>query len=274
MKKAYRRLMSVMLIFTLVLAIPFAFTQEASAASKKTKYVITKETHQYTEDGKKKTDVTTYTYNKKGLCTSVRYGKTKIKYTRNKKGYISTEKMYTTKGKLLRTYTYSYKYNKKGLATREKKYLLTTTRKGKKKELKFDTDFTYHKNKRVKSANITNRESYSYEFIRYDKKKGMTYDQVFWDDDEYFKETHKLTYDKTGHVIKDVATNNYYLESDVFTTVTTKTYKNTYDKHKNVKKSIVTITVKDSDGDTSTSKEVYTYKYKKVKVPKKYLKFF
>ena len=42
----------------------------------------------------------------------------------------------------------------------------------------------------------------------------------------------------------------------------------------NVKKAIVTYTEKLADGSTSTYTNIYTYKYKKVKVPRKYLKFF
>ena len=91
MKKYVKRYLSLVLTFTLVFAIPFAFTQEASAASKKTKYVTTSNTITYkNSDGSiGSTSTTNITYFKNGLAKTITYSDgSKTVYTRNKKGYI------------------------------------------------------------------------------------------------------------------------------------------------------------------------------------------
>ena len=114
MKTLFKNIMAIMLTLALAAAIPFAFTQEASAAAKKSGskkvsvHLISDESlSRDVSGGLKYVTVTKNTYNRKGFktkyVTSNNKGgleKYKIKY--NSKGYMTSCKVYNKNNKLFR----------------------------------------------------------------------------------------------------------------------------------------------------------------------------
>lgn len=291
--KYAKRYLSLILTFALALSIPFAFTQEASAASKtKTQYVCVSNESSFTDPGGKTTkDKTEFTINKYGLMTSVNYGRGKTKYTRNKRGDVIKTKFYNKKGKLESTYTYAYRYNKKGLPVSEKRYIV----RGGKKTLLSSATMTYYSNGKLKkSIQKQDRDKWVYEYkkngiqksavINYDgdtdtytfDKHGYPKKEVYKDKAGVTIETRAYTnkYDKYGNLKSSVCESTLTDEGVTTTSKTTTNIKNTYDSHKNVIKSVETNKEYVSGKHISTTKNVTTFKYKKVSVPKKYWRFF
>jgi len=269
MKKHAKRYLALILTFALVIAVPFtAFTQKASAASKKTKYVVTQQTRiAKDEDGKEAATVTKMQYDKNGLLkTRIYSGGDKEVYTRNKKGYVTTVKEYDSTGKLIDTWGYTYKYDKKGNRIEQTRYYYEDNVKKTGSTYKY----TNYKNGKVKKQTYVDGD-YSW-VITYNKKGDATSDV---DKGKTYIDTNKYTYkyDKKGNPVKEVRTYTGKDSDGTYSNVTTTTYKYTYDKHKNIKKAVITEVYK-SGNNTSTETWTMLYKYKKVKVPKKFLKFF
>lgn len=268
LKKRLSAALSLMLAVMVFMTFQMAFVQEASAASKKTKYVVTQSTFtaKY-NNGETSKSTTKYTYFKTGLTKSAKSDDYASKFTRYKNGYIKTVKSYNGKGKLERTTLYTYKFNKKGLPVTEKTYEV----KGSRKTLLGTTTNTYYGNGQIKKS--VEKYGSSVFTITYNKK-GDVKTIINKSKQYYSKESFTgRKYDKKGNPIKSVSTFYYKDGNDVYKSTTTQTYKNKYDKHNNLIKVTETSVRKDSTG-TYTDKYTNTYKYKKVKVPKKYLKFF
>ena len=263
MKKQVKRYLSLVLMFALVFAIPFAFTQQASAASSKTKYVVTS---MKSTDDVGKTQTTKYTYFKNGLLKTSSYSDgSKAVFTRNKKGYQTKFKRYEN-GKLDQTLTYKYKYNKKGLATKQSVY------DSDKKLIGFYT-VTYYKNGKVKQEKYSQvGDKYELTF-KYNKKGDCTLIKTV---DKTLSSVDKYTYkyDKNGNPVKESSVTTWKDNTGSGQSTTNVTHKYTYDKHKNIKKDVASYTYDYGNGEKSTSKITRTYKYKKVKVASKYLHFF
>lgn len=268
MKKHMKRYLALAITFALIIAVPFtAFTQEASAASKKTKYVVTSQTRTRTdENGKPVTETVKYQYDKNGLSKAVIYQDgDKRTYTRNKKGYVTTTKYYDTKGQLDSVTNYTYKYDKKGNAVQQ----TVINVNGGVKTVEGTYKMTNYKNGKVKKEVYTSADGSISSTTTYNKKgdwtgwinKGTNYLYV----DKF---TYK--YDKKNNPVKCVDTYTMQESGETSSSAITTTYKYKYDKHKNITTAVITRIY--SDGSTDT--ETLTYKYKKVKVPKKFLKFF
>ena len=268
MKKYVKRYLALILTFALVISVPFAaFTQKASAASKKTKYVVTQETRIAKEEGENVTTVYNMQYYKNGLLKARIYKSgSKTVYIRNKKGYITTVNEYDSKGKLEDTWGYTYKYDKKGNAISQTDYYYDNGVK----KIGSTTKFKNYKNGKIKKETYVDGD-YSW-IVTYNKKgdvtsevdKGKTYSYTY---------KYKYKYDKKGNPVKVVRTYSGKDSEGSESSVTTTTYKYKYDKHKNVKKAVITKVYKSSNY-TYTDTTTELYKYKKVKVPKKFLKFF
>lgn len=268
---------------------PVAFTQQAQAASTKTYYVVTQsKTVWTTGQGGGDTYYTKYTYNKNGLTTSAKYTDGKVKYTRDSKGYITKAKSYDKSGKLQSTSVYTNKYNGKGLLKSSKVYDV----KGKKKTLSYTAKYTYYSNKKLKKEVLKYADggSGTYTYYKSGRMKSSTYKDADGKvsttkyDKHGSMKSHKsadwtenhtvLKYDKKGNLIKDVYTSTSTFDGSSYTTKYEMTAKLTYDKHKNITKSVQTTKITQMDGSVATEKNTYTAKYKKVKVPKKYQHFF
>ena len=269
MKKHVKRYLSLALTFALVLAIPFAFTQEASAASKTTKYVTTSNTITYkNSDGSiGSTSTTNITYFKNGLAKTITYSDgSKTVYTRNKKGYITSGTSYDKNGKLDYAYSYKYEYNKKGLPVKQYEY-------DQYNKLAGTYTVSFYKNGKEKESVFTFADGNGVNSYKYNKKGDITF--VKYTDKTYSSwSNYSYKYDKKGNPTKIVRTEEWVDGSDSGKATSVTTYKYKYDKKKNVKQSDSTEVYTSSDGKTRTSSRTVTYKYKKVKVAKKFLKFF
>lgn len=281
-----KKYLALLLSFAVFALMPAAFTQEASAASKKTYYVTTKVTTQTQSSEGTKVNTYKYSYFKNGLQKKIDYGTDgKVVHKRNSKGYISKSTYYTAAGAVQSIYTYKYKYNNKGLATSEKCYYQKT---GGAKVLNYSTFMSYHSNGRVKRSITVYSDGTKSDLLYYSSGKYKKY--VYTDEngritttkyDKYgseksyygsgVSELHTtLKHDKKGNITKDVYTTTY----DGYTTKTIAVTKYKYDKHKNIRKAVTTTTRTEPDGSVSTSVYTYTAKYKAVKVAKKYQHFF
>jgi len=300
MKINTKRLLAVMLSVFVAMGFMVPFTQTASAASKtKTFYVTTQTKTVYkNEDGSKETFLLKYKYNKNGLVTEA-YSKGYVsdgsttKYTRNSAGIVKTAKTYdkdgkqieerkgTIKnGKVTKSRTYTFIDGKKKLAESS---TFTYTKKGQiKKEVVTHEDYgkstyiyTYWPNGNTKKM-ICRSSDYKY-VENFDKKGNLTSTKTTYGTGEYkttTTATYKYKFNKKGYVTKEVVTEKMTDASGNTTkTVRTYTYKYTYNKAGYVKREESNYTSKTGD-HTYKSSSVTTYKYKKVKVPKKYWKFF
>ena len=192
--------------------------------------------------------------------------------------------------------------HKADAASRKTKYVVTsctvTAKNGNGKLVNETETYTYYKNGLQKSITDAagSKEVYSYNKkgyvtkIRYYESKGSAdktsvYDMTFnkkgdliFDSGKFssesYTDSYSFKYDDKGNPIQMISTYSWKNSDGSGTVVTTESYVYTYDKNNNVKKAIVTYTEKLADGSTSTYTNIYTYKYKKVKVPRKYLKFF
>ncbi len=86
--------------------------------------------------------------------------------------------------------------------------------------------------------------------------------------------TYTNTYDKYGNIKSSVCESTLNDDGAITKSKTTSNIKYTYDKHKNVIKSVETNKEYVSGKLESTTKNVTNIKYKKVSVPKKYLRFY
>ena len=262
MKKYAKRYLSLVLAFTLVFAIPFAFTQEASAASKSKKQTVYLQTKVVSvtkySTGETYKDTTKNTYNKKGQLTKSVYSskgyKATTKYKYNKKGYMTSLKEYDKKNKL--TYQVTVKMNKKGMPAKRISYDVN----GKKKKKTYVETYKYSGKKLVKISwkDYTDNSTGSY-----DPNAPITQDNV------------NYKYDNHGNIIEENNTDSYTEDGVTYTTVSKTVYSYTYNKAGAITKSSSTTTsvTTDTNGgkETSTSSNVTTYKLKKMKVASKYL---
>ena len=269
MKKYTKRITALVLTFALAIAVPFAaFTHKADAASRKTKYVVTSCTvTSKNGNGKWVKDTEKYTYYKNGHQKSITDAEGKEVYSYNKKGYVTKIRYYESKGKKPADIrTYKYKYNKKGLAVKASEY-------GKNKKLLGKARLTYYKNGRKKAQHYISADKTSVYDMTFNKKGDLIFDSGKFSSESY-TDSYSFKYDDKGNPMQMISTYSWKNSDGSGTVVTTESYVYTYDKNNNVKKAIVTYTEKLADGSTSTYTNIYTYKYKKVKVPRKYLKFF
>ncbi len=270
MKKYTKRITALALTFALAIAVPFAaFTHEADAASRKTKYVVTSCTVTAKNgNGKLVNETETYTYYKNGLQKSITDAAgSKEVYSYNRKGYVTKIRYYESKGKKPADIrTYKYKYNKKGLAVKASEY-------GKNKKLLGKARLTYYKNGRKKAQRYISADKTSVYDMTFNKKGDLIFDSGKFIGESYTN-SYSFKYDDKGNPTQMISTYSWQNSDGSGTVVTTESYVYTYDKNNNVKKAIVTYTDKLADGSTSTYTSMYTYKYKKVKVPKKYLRIF
>lgn len=263
MKKQVKRYFALALTFALVFAIPFAFTQEASAASKKTKYVVTSETITYSSGT---TYTTKYTYFKNGLLKS-RTSTTgsQMIYTRNKKGDITSYKMKTSGGENIYA-SYKYEYNKKGLPVKQYEY-------SEYNKLVSTYNNSFYKSGKQKESVETLSDGNSTLTYKYNKKGDPTL--IRYSSGGYVTQaTYSYKYDKKGNPVKAVSVDDVIDGGATEKSTTTTTYKYKYDKKKNIKRADITEVTTYNDGKTRTSSRTITYKYKKVKVAKKLLRFF
>ena len=148
LKRGVSLLMALMVFtaFTLVAT----FDVNAASGDTRTVYLLTSQkTVRRYADGKKDTTIFKRTYDKNGLWKSHESSDRKMVAARNKKGYFTKIKSYDGNGKLLKTDTYKYTYNKKGLVKTEKMY---TKEPGKKKVLSSTYKYTYYSNGNFKTA--------------------------------------------------------------------------------------------------------------------------
>ncbi len=275
MKKHVKCIMALVLTFALVLAIPFAFTQEASAASKKAKKTTMYLTTQMTntskdENGKTKKMVKKYTYNSKGFMTKETWkegkdnGKTLYKY--NKKGYVKSVKSYS-KGKLESKTT--VKMNKNGMPAVVKTYQV----KGKKKHT-YTYNFVYSGKELIKInyKDIQEKKSGTINLKGEPAPSESAETEVVTDN------TNNVKYDKKGRIIEETYSDTFSEVNDqgvTETTVFSNVWKYTYNKAGKITKEKVntTSTLTYSDGTaakTVKTSDTYTYKYKKKKLAKNY----
>ena len=272
MKKYVKRYLSLMLTLALVISIPFAFTQEASAASKKgkTKYVVKSEAN--VQKNENNTNVSTtekYEYYKNGLLKSKTDSEgSKEIFKRNKKGYVIQKLRYDEKGQLSGWSENTYKYNKKGLPIKMNVYDVSEG----KKELSYSVAYTYYKKGALKKEVITYPEGGS-ETTVFNKKGNIT-DRIYSDKNYTSIKKHALKYDKNGNLIND--TNNITWKDGTYTgsKIVTESFRYTYGKKKTIKRSVNTVVVKYDTGETETEVSTTQFTYKKAKVPKKYTKVF
>ena len=291
-KKYFKRIVSLVLALAVFVMFPMAFTQEAQAASTKTFYVTTSATHTYKyADGNTNTYKYKYTRDKNGLLTKSTSDDGYTVYTRNSKGYATKAKYYEDK-KLSETDTYVYTWYGNGLPKTEKCYAKTV---GGKKKLVYSSKYTWYGNKHLKkevfksnNSNGTWTSLYwkngnikSSSFKGKDSSSKTTYDKrgniltyVSKGENSSFSEKHTLTYNKKGHVIKDVIKNTDVYDEKTTKSTTTETTKYDYDKHGNILKSVTTSKFKDSGGKIHKSVYTHKYTYKAVKVAKKFWHFY
>lgn len=286
--KLFNRITAVILSLAVFALFPVAFTQEANAASKK-QYVCTQSTTVYNYGDGTDTYSTSYSYSKNGLLKAAKYNDGEsTKYTRDKKGYVTKIERYNSSGALESATVYKNKYNKKKLLKSQQAYFQSdgTSR------LSYTATFTYYKNKHVKKEVYSYAEGGKDTYTYY--KNGKLKSNVYVSSDgrttasKYDKkgncksytssnmaEKHSvMKYDKKGNLIKDVYTITYVEDGQSTTTKYESATKYTYDKHKNIKKSVTTTKVTHPDGSVSTNTTTYTAKWKAVKVPKKFRHFF
>ncbi len=292
---------AILLSLAVMIVFSFAMSAEVYAASKKTVYVVTSETHTYQfapDDVEKWTYKNTYF--KTGLLKQSSHtrsggGKTiekgKAVYQRNAKGAPTTIKQYLN-GSV--TFMTKNTVNKKGRITKSKGYNVANGKKtlaevtnntywsnGKLKkavtkgqgEGAYTYTATYRKNGTIKkSVNISDYGKYTTTY----NKKGRATKEVYTYGSDDWETSGTITYtyktNKKGHVTKEVSTDKSTFNGETSKTVTTtkNTYK--YDSHGNITKQTTTITRKNGD-NTSTTKNIHTYKYKKMKIAKKYLPY-
>ena len=259
--KSMSRFMSAVLAVMVFIAFSVPFTQIASAASKKTFYVQTKVTNVSTFDGQTSKSKTTFKYNKNGLKISSKLSNgTKKTYKRNSKGLVKSWKLTNKKGKVISSGKAKIK---NGVVVSEKEYIV----KKKKKTLNKTTSYAYSNGKQIRKEDVYT-----------DGDKIITeYDS----NGNIIKETeilkvvtivskHNLKTDEHGNVTSDVETVTEMYNGQKQTNVITTNNVYTYDKKGNVTKKVSTTT----SGGKVTFSSTSTYKYKKVKVPKKFWKFF
>lgn len=248
MKKFAQKYLALVLTFALVIAIPFAFTQDASAKSKGSKvYVPTKVMYTWNNGYNVGSETTTYGYDKNGNnvetvnvdedYTSV------VERTFDKKGNVETWK----------------RYNKNGALTNEGK---NTIKKGKiivsdnyyvvdgKSEISSETVYTYKKGKvSVEKTTYTDGSTSTAAY----RSNGKLASIVSVDGGN----TYVRRYDKKGNIVSAI---------DVYSNGTSETwsYTNTYKKGK-----LKTVAAKYTD-EKGVTTDQYTsvYYYKKGKVAK------
>lgn len=264
MKKHVNQILSLALTLALVLAIPFAFTQEVSAASKKTKYVVSSTTTTYSDS----TAYTTkYIYFKNGLTkSSTSSSGSKIIYARNKKGDVTSFKFISSNAGNNSYSYYKYEYNKKGLPVKQYEY-------DEHNKLVATISASFYKNGKTKESVETLPESQTTFIYRYNKKGDPTF-MKYSSGDSSTQSSYTYIYDKKGNPIKRVQLLDATYQGEHEKETITTTYKYKYDKKKNIKKAVITEVRVMNDGKTITSSRTITYKYKKVKVAKKFLRFF
>ena len=266
MKKNTKRYLSLLLTLALVLTIPFAFTQEASAASKKgkTKYVVTSTTR-ISED-----EIFTYkcNYYKNGLIKEEVFSdSSKNVFSRNKKGYMTAFTEYNAKGERGYAESFTYQYNKKGQPAKKTIYIVSHNENG------GTESFTYYKNGKLKKSVYQSPEG-DYSYTVTFNKKGHVTSTVSKGQGSLYVEKYSYKYDKKGNPTKIVSTETWNESGNSGSSTKTEKYKYKYDKHKNIKQAVITTTGTNDSGKPYKDVTTYKYKYKKVKVPKKYLKVF
>lgn len=255
MRRYLKRSIAVLLTLALVLVIPFAMPQQASAASKnKTKYVPVKISIKSVRGGNTTSESINIKYNKKGFRTKYPDGKAVL----NSKGYP----------KKIGPFTYKYKYNKKGLPVVINQYHPVDGLNG----LYSVTKYTYYSNGKVKSEVRTDYDEYGVFTTIFNRKGNVIKEKSWFGTSDYDITTHTLKYNKKGYVSKDTAVTTSVFEDDVFKETYVTTYKYKYGKKKTIKQAVAT--TKEAGTKIVKSKETYTFKYKKVKVPKKMMKAF
>lgn len=242
--KIAKRYLAAVLSFALLLAVPVAFTQEASAASNKTKIsqpvqVISTVVN---EKGQAETSVTSYSYDGNGLNNILVYGSgTSVAKTYDKNGYLLSEKRFD---KLLvpnRESIYTLKKNGKPKLLQE--FIIS---KGVSAPEGM-TAYTYKNGKTAAAtyASADGRETRITEF----RKNGKLSRIVRTVPDN----TYVYTYDKHGNITGSTST--LAVSGKTYTTV--KAYKNEYSNGRLVKK---TAAKAYSDGQIlDAGSTVYTY---------------
>lgn len=241
MKSYFKRITAMMLTFALVFTIPFAFTQEASAASKK-KVKVYQPVQVTTSYSNGTVEITNYIYNENGFCSEISDNHTKVKtlYTYNKAGLVTASMQYNDRGTLLNQCKNTIK---KGKIVREEKFTVS----GGKATPWITTTYKYKKGKKSKET-VVSTSSQTVSTFKANgnlKKKVITYNG----------RNNVYTYDKKGN-LKSVGSN---------APNSTKTkFKNKYKNGKLVKTTETYVT---PDGKTYQG-YIYTYSYKKGKLAK------
>ena len=267
-KTKTKHLLALVIMLSLIAVTQLAFTQEATAASKKTKYVVTSNIIIYdTHTG----DAIKYKYYKNGLVKAIEYPEGRnYRYTYNKHGYVASETYYHGQYPSERM-TYKYQYNKKGLAVRKTAYYYGYNSEQKKETLDYVADISNYKSGMMKREKRTYSGGGIVSYT-YNTKGDIT--SLVQIDDSYNEYTYTYQYDKKGNPLKVTKTSSSRSYGESSSDITYTIYKYKYDKHKNISKAHVTEYY--MDGEHLPYKEECTikYKYKKVKVPKKCLKSF
>ncbi len=293
-KSIISRSIAVILSIVVVMAFSFVPGDQAYAASKKTVYRVVSASFVNTySNGEVDKWKVTQTYNKNAQLKkyeSIRSdGVWKNVFKRNKKGTVTKINEYD--GKKLTAVTKSTSINKKGLVTKEKRYVV----KDGKKILESVTKNTYYSNRQLKKSSTESTDgSFKYidcfrkngtlkksESIYSDSKRTTTYDKKGSPVKEVYSfgsggykttgtKTFKNKYNKKGDLVKSVETDKSTYAEITETIVTTSTIKYKYDKHGNILKQSKKVVCVDN-GEEHVSTYVSKYKYKKFKVAKKYL---
>ncbi len=304
----FRKALTVLTAAVVLLGSFLAFTQPAKAATQyKYFYVMTKSVSEYTSDGMSYTTTEKNSYYDTGLlkkneivCDGDFSEAFKNTYTRYKNGQVKTTKVYnlywihplqfytkTTleKGKPKKDIIYAYdndgiryRYGTKTYTYKSGKLSKTVQKGTDQYGTVMKETITYYKNgnpkKQVYTDSNTNGSTKS---VREYDKNGYPVKHVYTD--SYGTETYvyKNTYNKKGDPTKIVANLSYTpavgSNTSAYSIKFVTTYKYTY-KHGNIIKCVQTQKSTQDNGYTSTNKTTTKYSYKKVKVAKKYWKFF
>ena len=267
MRQRLRHIVGMILIFALVLVIPFASVQEVNAAAKKsgpkkvTVHLVTDESVSKAVD--KSLQYVTFTkstYNKKGLRTKYvtsnnKGGMEKVKIKYNSKGYMTSCKVYDKNNKL---YSLIKVKMKKGRPYSSKEYRVN----GRKKTLIYRQSFVYKGKKlvRIKWTDLMTNTCGTDNVAASSAKKGSV----------------NAKYDTYGNLTEDTITSKQTVSGKSVTTTYRVTHQYTYDMVGNMTEDVCveTTTKVQANGKKSeiVTKTVKKYKYKKMKVLKKYLK--
>ena len=249
--KIAKRYLALVLSFALFFALPLAFTQEASAASKGTKILqpslkIMSSSH----EGESSTAVTAYAYNNKGLMSAEVYQDgTQEAYAYNKNGYMTMRAYLDKKGVPQSQIVYNVK---KGKVQNVADYDLDD---GKVTLTGYST-FSY-KSGKISKLVYTSADGTRTEVATF--KNGKPSQYVTTVVNEYVNSQYVSIYDKYGNVTSETTVNKF---ADGDTTTATKVYKNSYKKDKLVK-TVWTRAYKasaSSDARVTNGLDVYTYK--------------